>query len=181
MAKLQCKNCGKPRLKYSAAFCSDSCRDIYEARKGQRSNLNHYTSDEISFCRQCCNSIKIDKGCAICGYNKTAQAMDFHHIKGKTANVSQLAGIEMFREIKRCVVLCSRCHRELHAGLHSLKPLHHHIVTTDDIGFMEGDWEERLSVLKAERAVRKARSGFNRFRQGIDRKKVAMKLVAASK
>lgn len=65
--------------------------------------------------------------CAICGYARCRQAMDLHHIDPKT-KVYSVA--ELFRhskswgtivkEAEKCVLLCCRCHRELHAGVASL-------------------------------------------------------------
>jgi hypothetical protein len=63
--------------------------------------------------------------CAACGYDKCKQAMDLHHIDGNTKSFSisqavldQHITIEMIeQEIKKCVVLCSNCHREHHAGI----------------------------------------------------------------
>lgn len=63
--------------------------------------------------------------CVACGYDKCKQALDLHHTNGDTKlfDVSQMASnrkvtVEMvIAEIKKCVVLCSNCHREYHAGL----------------------------------------------------------------
>ena len=66
------------------------------------------------------NDYKLSKGCSICGYNKCAAALDFHHpnddkeftiAKFRNKNIS----IEKIKlEIEKCEVLCCRCHRELH-------------------------------------------------------------------
>lgn len=62
--------------------------------------------------------------CKLCGYNRCQEAMDFHHIDpnekefsfGKiTANPKSIK--ILINELKKCVLLCSRCHREVHAGL----------------------------------------------------------------
>lgn len=61
--------------------------------------------------------------CQICGYNKCIGAMDFHHVdeEKKSFDLSSRgltrswARIE--EEIKKCVLVCANCHREIHAGL----------------------------------------------------------------
>lgn len=62
--------------------------------------------------------------CQICGYNRCNRALDFHHIdkKAKDFGISLLlqgnASIEnTFNELKKCVLLCSNCHREVHDNL----------------------------------------------------------------
>ncbi len=59
--------------------------------------------------------------CSKCGYNKSACALDFHHINPveKARTVSHLIAIEQewawalaLEEIKKCELLCSNCHRE---------------------------------------------------------------------
>lgn len=56
--------------------------------------------------------------CSICGYNKCLAALDFHHINPDekefiiTNRIRSWAKIE--KELKKCVLVCSNCHRELH-------------------------------------------------------------------
>jgi 5-methylcytosine-specific restriction endonuclease McrA len=60
-------------------------------------------------------------GCRLCGENSSPDVLDFHHINpnSKTMNVTNMvrsAGIlAMLDEIEKCVVLCSNCHRRMHA------------------------------------------------------------------
>ena len=60
--------------------------------------------------------------CFRCGYDRCLRALDFHHIDEST----KLFGIGacsnkdldlMIEEVKKCVLLCSNCHRELHDGM----------------------------------------------------------------
>lgn len=65
--------------------------------------------------------IKCQVGCADCGYNTHAIALDFHHIRGpKLLNISSAVGYQyawssVLQEIKKCIVLCANCHRIRHA------------------------------------------------------------------
>lgn len=62
--------------------------------------------------------------CSKCGYNKCFAAIDFHHIdpKLKTFNVCSIfwrpfdeKNKQLFlAEVKKCIPICSNCHRELH-------------------------------------------------------------------
>jgi len=60
--------------------------------------------------------------CQICGYDKCNAAFDFHHIQvwDKEFTISDRltswAAIET--ELSKVALLCSRCHREVHDGLH---------------------------------------------------------------
>jgi hypothetical protein len=61
--------------------------------------------------------------CQRCGYGGSIAALDFHHInraeKEETPTIAIMSG-DMERakkEVDKCVVLCSNCHREHTAGL----------------------------------------------------------------
>jgi 5-methylcytosine-specific restriction endonuclease McrA len=61
--------------------------------------------------------------CMICGYQKYTGALDFHHIDGKTKvfgiskNGITRSWNKTKTELDKCILICSNCHRELHAGL----------------------------------------------------------------
>ena len=66
--------------------------------------------------------------CVYCGFNQHVSAMDMHHVDAKEAQiatlVAELAAVpngfkaeKLLREAKKCVPLCSNCHRLLHAGV----------------------------------------------------------------
>ena len=60
--------------------------------------------------------------CAVCGYNKCESALEVHHLnpKTKTLMVSQALGRNWKKtrsELKKCILLCANCHREIHAGV----------------------------------------------------------------
>lgn len=60
--------------------------------------------------------------CCICGYNKNNSALEFHHLNptqkdftlGQNPNISFAKANE---EIKKCILVCANCHREIHSGL----------------------------------------------------------------
>jgi len=61
--------------------------------------------------------------CVICGYDKCTAAMDTHHVDPelKTFSFSKMRAnpiswARIVEELRNCVLLCSNCHREVHAG-----------------------------------------------------------------
>jgi 5-methylcytosine-specific restriction endonuclease McrA len=61
--------------------------------------------------------------CSNCGYNTCYEALEFHHLNadGKDFGISDKGYTRSWAKIKKeldkCVLLCSNCHREVHAGL----------------------------------------------------------------
>lgn len=64
--------------------------------------------------------------CAMCGYNRCSRALCFHHIDpstksfGVSANGMTRAWEKTRKELDKCVLLCSNCHMEVHAGVTNL-------------------------------------------------------------
>jgi predicted HNH restriction endonuclease len=57
--------------------------------------------------------------CQICGYDKCPSAFDFHHVGAKDFNISAKSSwAVILPELRRCTLLCSNCHREVHSGWH---------------------------------------------------------------
>ena len=104
----ECKSCGNHYKTVSRNLECNTCRNkkIRQERKAK--------AYQILGCK-----------CKICGYSKCSEAMDIHHIKegSKTFTLSQnwgLAWDQITKELGKCVLLCSRCHREVHAGFTNL-------------------------------------------------------------
>lgn len=61
--------------------------------------------------------------CAICGYDKFVGALEFHHINpeekeyGIAANGTCHNIEKDLAEIKKCLLICANCHREIHGGI----------------------------------------------------------------
>lgn len=81
-----------------------------EARKKRRNAMR-------GLCVALAAAIKIERGCADCGYRAHAIALDFDHLPGskKIAGVAALANASktkrMLLEIEKCEVVCANCHR----------------------------------------------------------------------
>jgi len=61
--------------------------------------------------------------CQSCGFNKYNGALEFHHIdpSQKDSKMSKMTrrpdNPEVQRELAKCVLVCSNCHRMIHAGI----------------------------------------------------------------
>lgn len=59
--------------------------------------------------------------CQICGYNRYINALEFHHVNPEEKDFTISGGTKSFDtlkpEIDKCILVCSNCHREIHAGL----------------------------------------------------------------
>ncbi|MBI3290945.1 hypothetical protein HYZ76_01530 [Candidatus Falkowbacteria bacterium] len=61
--------------------------------------------------------------CKLCGYDRCRGALEFHHLDGlkKDFGLSTQGLTRSWdktkKELDKCVLVCSNCHREIHAGL----------------------------------------------------------------
>lgn len=96
----------------------------------KKDNIKYY-----SWCKECLNKhnrrqyksrkneildkLGIDKKCCKCGYDKYIGALEFHHEgEDKKFNLSKNHSItQSLEEAKKCILVCSNCHKEIHAGL----------------------------------------------------------------
>ena len=69
-----------------------------------------------------CILTAFENECGICGYNKCNEALEFHHMIPEKKDFS----ISSFKientsnivcELKKCICVCGKCHREIHNGL----------------------------------------------------------------
>lgn len=102
--KTQNKTCPicKRLFPYSKNNLCSSCRTLFQ-RNRKKEKLIKQLGDK----------------CSRCGYNKCIKALEFHHIdpNNKSFNISGSLHLSMeilSSEVKKCVLLCSNCHREIH-------------------------------------------------------------------
>lgn len=60
--------------------------------------------------------------CALCGYNRCNEALELHHLNPKEKDFDIAANPcvswdKTSAEIKKCILLCANCHREVHNGI----------------------------------------------------------------
>lgn len=64
--------------------------------------------------------------CQCCGYDKYQGALEFHHLDSneKDFGIAEKGYTRSFEKVKKeldkCVLVCSNCHKEIHAGLINL-------------------------------------------------------------
>ncbi len=59
--------------------------------------------------------------CVVCGYDRCPSAFDFHHVDSEAKDFSiseKTSWAAILPELEKCVLVCSNCHREIHAGWH---------------------------------------------------------------
>jgi hypothetical protein len=97
-------------------FCCTDCRIKYHRENGQARRTD-WQRENGRINRAKLNQIKLDKGCAVCGYNEHPAALDFNHINPleKSFNISEkvtnLSWKRLADEVEKCEVLCANCHR----------------------------------------------------------------------
>jgi len=65
------------------------------------------------------------KKCQICGYNRCNAVMEFHHLDpnqkefsfGERTRANCISWATTVNELKKCILLCNRCHGEVHDGI----------------------------------------------------------------
>lgn len=73
--------------------------------------------------------IKESRGgkCIRCGYDRCIKALEFHHIdpskKDFTISNDHFHLLEAVEESKKCILICSNCHKELHDNLWNIEDL----------------------------------------------------------
>lgn len=107
---LVCQTCLSGFAGYHSTnkFCSAKCSANSSIRK-------EATKKFATKRRNIIQEYKLNKGCAICGYNKHPAALDFDHLEQNTKsfNISQdpkRKWEDTLKEIDKCRVLCRNCH-----------------------------------------------------------------------
>lgn len=135
-----------------AKYCSDSCRNKASRQRrglvgkkciicGQIFSPLTPSANKRKFCYNCIpvgetatrgkyiELIKTSRGgqCVRCGYDTCMQALEFHHLdptKKETIISSDSITVEQaIEESKKCILLCSNCHKELHANLWKIEKI----------------------------------------------------------
>lgn len=113
-----CKICSRERSKNYYKDNTDHHKKVVNKNK-QKYRKNLYFK---------INTIKKEKGCYFCNENEPC-CIDFHHINPKEKQdlisrlINSVAPRKLEKEIKKCIPVCSNCHRKLHNGLLKFKTL----------------------------------------------------------
>jgi hypothetical protein len=139
----KCKVCGEITCPIEKCKGSKTCKMCGVSKSNDQ--FNTYKSKKnlkkagklYSYCRTCTNKYVNDRlnvlkqsyvkeaggECSLCGYNSCMGALEFHHKDPslKDIQISKVTSEKALSEIKKCILLCSNCHREVHAGLKMIK------------------------------------------------------------
>lgn len=109
----------KPKTLKQQKIC-ESCHRV--AQYGKRCYVCRQKDREIKVSDQVYSIV--GDACWLCGYNRGRQMLDFHHMDPSAKkfslhvrNICNLAWKRVSAEMKKCVLICCRCHREHHVGL----------------------------------------------------------------
>ena len=112
-----CLNCGNVLSGRQKKYCSRQCKNTVN-----NSNLQSYQAQQARGRARKLELIRV-KGmhCEECGYGKNYAALEFHHIVPETKDfqldlrsLSNRKWETILTEAKKCLLLCSNCHAELH-------------------------------------------------------------------
>ena len=101
-------------------------------------HLCNNLSDSKFCCLPCKNKFYVDRrrkdiktkavaylsGKCFCGYDRCERALEFHHLDPlkKDFNIARSGYTRSWnsvkKEIEKCILVCSNCHREIHDGMH---------------------------------------------------------------
>ena len=115
---LVCKECNKQiphsYRTHGRKYCSKEC-----STKALRKQQEKYRIRA----QKALDKYKISNGCKLCGYNKCSAAIDFHHLdpskkeKRIDAKTWYCKSEHTKKELAKCILLCSNCHKEVHNGV----------------------------------------------------------------
>ena len=117
------KNTKKIHVSDTGLIC-ETCGKGFDYKRGSSSHST-CTSCRSTLQRHAKKQKAVDyKGgkCEACSYNRCLRAMDFHHLDPEQKDFG-IAGNpcssweRMNKELDKCVLLCNRCHTEVHDDL----------------------------------------------------------------
>lgn len=113
-----CSTCKKNPVRSEKQYSCSSCHNKYQKEyyKKNPDSINNSAKRRKIKIRKLLEKEK-DKPCMDCGKKYPFYVMDFDHVKGKKLfNLSTVANRrfnikQIVKEIKKCEVVCSNCHR----------------------------------------------------------------------
>lgn len=129
---------GKRRILTNRVFCFDcspfgrhNTRDITQPR---RKRNPHSAAVQRCQRRKKQKAVEYFGGaCCLCGYDRCAGALTFHHVDPDTKTfapsyvILRRAWAATKKELQKCILVCSNCHGEIHAGMYDDATLRTHL------------------------------------------------------
>ena len=114
---MECIVCNKQLRGRQRKFCSRECKN----RSGNLNYQSYQAQQRRGWFRKL-KLVKMYKGCCgKCGYDRKYAALEFHHADSATKSfqldlrsLSNRKWIVIVEEAKKCILLYSNCHAELH-------------------------------------------------------------------
>ena len=109
--EIHCRRCGEKDLKKMRSGCKYICKQCDTER-----TLKRFREYKV-------NAVEYKGGkCKACGYDSCNAALDFHHLdpskKDPDWKKMRNRSFEKIKdELDKCVLLCNRCHVEVHQGI----------------------------------------------------------------
>lgn len=75
----------------------------------------------------------------MCGYSRCQAALEFHHLDpsekdfGLSTNKTTKSLVKLIDELRKCILVCANCHREIHSGMIENEALTSHQIIDDDV------------------------------------------------
>lgn len=87
--------------------------------------------------------------CQACGYKKLNQALELHHLNPEEKELSfgkiiasPISWEKIVLELRKCILLCSNCHKEVHAEV-TMIPVNYNVFNEDYAEYKKiGDFDE---------------------------------------
>lgn len=97
--------------------------DAYKNLPHRKAAVTSSKKAHVATVRDYLNDVR-SSGCLICGEREVC-TLDFHHVNPaeKERAVTKMVTLSLAnvkKEVAKCVVLCSNCHRKVHAGVSQL-------------------------------------------------------------
>jgi hypothetical protein len=112
------------RIKAELAKCDPRCARCHRLRTAERRPSSWRSRDRLPpswtlriWLQDLNDLIKIGHGCADCGWNAGARALDWDHVRGhKSGGIATMIANrrtlrEIYAEMSKCEVVCANCHR----------------------------------------------------------------------
>ena len=103
------------------------CKKCYKAISKERYKANKQSQIDrvVAYNKKIYEHYKVWKNTLICSCcpENVGVCLDFHHLNPDTkenhpTSILSRSGIKKFKEeLQQCIVVCSNCHRKIHAGL----------------------------------------------------------------
>lgn len=118
-SKIKCSCCGKDK----------SIKHFYAKPNGYHTHCKECLKDNVTKRQQAFKIKCVEyKGgeCVCCGYKKYIGALEFHHRNPKQKDFEISRSVrngfneKVKKELDKCELVCSNCHKEIHAGLREI-------------------------------------------------------------